>query len=55
MRIATVGDNCMDVYQASGKVYPGGNPVNVAVYLKGLGADAAYVGWVGSDPYGDQM
>jgi len=55
MRIATVGDNCMDVYQASGKVYPGGNPVNVAVYLKELGADSAYIGWVGSDTYGDKM
>ncbi|WP_026564770.1 fructoselysine 6-kinase [Bacillus sp. UNC41MFS5] len=55
MRIATVGDNCMDVYQASGKVYPGGNPVNVAVYLKELGVDSAYIGWVGSDSYGDKM
>jgi fructoselysine 6-kinase len=45
----------MDVYQASGKVYPGGNPVNVAVYLKELGADSSYIGWVGSDPYGAQM
>lgn len=55
MRIVTVGDNCMDVYQTSGKAYPGGNPVNVAVYLKGLGADSAYVGWIGSDQYGDIM
>ncbi|MEK3888819.1 fructoselysine 6-kinase [Bacillus sp. FSL K6-3431] len=55
MEIVTVGDNCMDVYQASGKIYPGGNPVNVAVYLKGLGADSAYIGWVGSDQYGDKM
>jgi fructoselysine 6-kinase len=55
MRIITIGDNCMDVYLASGKVYPGGNPVNVAVYLKGLGADSAYIGWVGSDQYGDEM
>ena len=55
MRIVTVGDNCMDVYQASGRVYPGGNPVNVAVYLKRLGADSSYVGWVGSDTYGNQM
>ncbi|MFD0698953.1 fructoselysine 6-kinase [Paenibacillus sp. GCM10027628] len=55
MKIVTVGDNCMDVYQASGKAYPGGNPVNVAVYLKGLGAETAYLGWVGSDPYGEIM
>ena len=55
MKIATVGDNCMDVYQASGKAFPGGNPVNVAVYLKELGADSSYIGWVGTDQYGDQM
>lgn len=55
MRIATVGDNCMDVYQSSGKVYPGGNPVNVAVYLKGLGAESSYTGWVGSDSFGENM
>jgi fructoselysine 6-kinase len=55
MRIVTVGDNCMDVYQASGKAYPGGNPVNVAVYLKDLGADSCYIGWVGCDSYGQLM
>jgi fructoselysine 6-kinase len=55
MKIVTVGDNCMDVYQSSGKAYPGGNPVNVAVYLGGLGAHTAYVGWVGSDQYADMM
>ncbi|MGF7031207.1 fructoselysine 6-kinase [Paenibacillus mucilaginosus] len=55
MRIVTVGDNCMDVYGAGGKAYPGGNPVNVAVYLSGLGAESAYVGWVGTDAYGKMM
>ncbi|KQL52821.1 fructoselysine kinase [Heyndrickxia shackletonii] len=55
MRVVTVGDNCMDVYQTSGEAYPGGNPVNVSVYLKNLGAETAYVGWVGSDQYGDTM
>lgn len=55
MRIVTVGDNCMDVYQSSKKAYPGGNPVNVAVYLSELGAKTAYIGWVGTDPYGELM
>ncbi|NRD77249.1 fructoselysine 6-kinase [Bacillus sp. BRMEA1] len=54
MKIVTVGDNCMDIY-SDGKAYPGGNPVNVAVYLKELGADSSYIGWVGTDPYGHQM
>lgn len=55
MRIVTVGDNCMDVYQSSGEACPGGNPVNVAVYLTEMGAETAYIGWVGTDPYGEMM
>ena len=31
-RLAAVGDNCMDVYDQTGEAFPGGNPVNVAVY-----------------------
>lgn len=55
MRIAAVGDNCMDVYQALGRAYPGGNPVNVAVYFTRLGGNASYTGAVGSDSYGRLM
>ncbi|MBW8349843.1 fructoselysine 6-kinase [Bacillus sp. IITD106] len=55
MTIVTVGDNCIDVYLPSGKAYPGGNPVNVAVYLKRLGARPAYIGWAGNDRYGEIM
>ena len=53
--IATVGDNCMDVYENTGKAYPGGNPVNVAVYLVRMGGKASYTGVVGSDDYGKLM
>ena len=52
MRIATVGDNCIDYYENLKTGYPGGNPVNVAVYLKRLGVEASYVGFVGNDDYG---
>lgn len=45
----------MDVYRSSGKACPGGNPVNVAVYLTELGAGTAYIGWVGNDRYGEIM
>ena len=55
MKIAAVGDNCMDVYSSLGQAYPGGNPVNVAVYMKRLGEQAAYIGIVGDDPYGQLM
>lgn len=55
MKIAAVGDNCMDVYENLGKAYPGGNPVNVAVYTVRLGGEASYTGVVGSDKYGKIM
>ena len=55
MRFATVGDNCVDAYESLGQFYPGGNPVNVAVYLKRLGEDASYTGVVGDDKYGQVM
>lgn len=52
MKIGAVGDNCMDVYKQLGKAFPGGNPVNVAVYCVRLGANASYTGVVGNDEYG---
>lgn len=55
MRIATAGDNCIDFYESIGKGYPGGNPVNVAVYFSRLGEKAAYVGVVGDDNSGAFM
>ncbi|MGN7400844.1 fructoselysine 6-kinase [Cytobacillus praedii] len=53
MRIGAVGDNCMDVYKQAGKAFPGGNPVNVAVYCVRLGVEASYTGVVGTDDYGE--
>lgn len=55
MAIATVGDNCMDVYARQGQAFPGGNTVNVAVYLRRLGKPVSYTGAVGDDIYGQQM
>lgn len=55
MKLAAVGDNCMDVYDNTGKAYPGGNPVNVAVYFVRLGGAASYTGVVGTDQYGTLM
>jgi len=52
LKIATVGDNCMDVYENLGKAYPGGNPVNVSVYFTRMGGEASYTGVVGTDGYG---
>lgn len=55
MKIAAVGDNCMDVYNNLNKSFPGGNPVNVAVYSVRLGGEASYTGVVGDDKYGQIM
>ena len=53
MRLAAIGDNCVDFYEKQGWAYPGGNAVNVAVYGRQLGMDAAYLGWIGTDNFGD--
>ena len=36
IRVAAIGDNCIDYYDSLNESYPGGNPVNVAVYIKVL-------------------
>lgn len=55
MKIAAVGDNCMDVYENLNQAFTGGNPVNVAVYFVRLGGEASYIGAVGDDKYGKIM
>ena len=57
MKLAAVGSNCIDFYQNidNGKAYPGGGPVNMAVYTVRNGGQASYIGPVGSDEYGRIM
>lgn len=55
INIATVGDNCIDLYHESGEAFPGGNPVNVAVYIRRMGGESSYTGLVGTDDYGSFM
>lgn len=55
VRIAAVGDNCIDYYDQTGEAYAGGNPVNVAVYTVRLGGQASYTGAVGDDANGNFM
>ncbi|WP_249523484.1 PfkB family carbohydrate kinase [Modestobacter marinus] len=52
VRVAGVGDNVVDRYEALGTTFPGGNCVNVAVFAARAGAAAAYVGAVGQDADG---
>jgi fructoselysine 6-kinase len=57
MKLAAVGSNCVDFYQnvEGGKAYPGGGPVNMAVYTVRLGGEASYIGPVGNDDFGALM
>lgn len=49
MRVIGLGDNVVDKYLHTNTYYPGGNCVNFSVYAKQLGAEAAYLGVLGSD------
>lgn len=55
IRVAAIGDNCIDYYDSMNESYPGGNPVNVAVYIKRLGGESSYTGAVGTDEFGEIM
>lgn len=55
MKLVTAGDNCIDYYINTGKGFPGGNPVNVAVYAKRYISDVSYIGVVGDDENGKVM
>jgi sugar/nucleoside kinase (ribokinase family) len=52
MRVLGFGDNIVDRFVDRGIDYPGGNSVNVAVYARRLGMDAAYLGVFGDDALG---
>ncbi|MCR9815654.1 fructoselysine 6-kinase, partial [Vibrio parahaemolyticus] len=57
MKLIALGSNCIDYYVniENGKPYPGGGPVNMAVYVVRLGGCASYLGPVGDDEYGRYM
>lgn len=55
MKFCCVGDNCIDYYVEEKIAKPGGNPVNVAVYVRKLGGDSSYIGAVGTDDFGRVM
>lgn len=55
MKLVAIGDNCVDYYPATDKSFPGGNAVNVAVYYRRMGGEAAYIGAVGNDKFGKMM
>ncbi len=52
MRLLGVGDNVVDRYRDLGQMFPGGNALNVAVAARRGGADASYLGAIGTDRAG---
>lgn len=55
MAIVAVGDNISDCYVDMGRIYPGGNAVNVAVAVARANGRASYIGVVGTDARGDLL
>lgn len=52
MRLLCIGDNVVDLYPDLGRMYAGGNAVNVAIHARRAGAQSAYWGVVGQDQAG---
>ena len=48
-----LGDNVVDKYMDTGIMYPGGQALNFAIYVKMLGAQSAYLGVFGNDYVAD--
>ncbi len=52
MKVLGFGDCCVDYYIHKKTAYPGGNALNVAVFAGENGAQAAFLGTVGTDAIG---
>lgn len=55
MRVAAIGDNCIDIYPKLGKAYPTGNAVDFAVNMRKLDVPTSMVGITGRDANGTWM
>jgi len=55
MRVAAIGDNCIDVYPKLGRQYPTGNAVDFAVNIRKLGFPTSLISVTGSDQNGAWM
>lgn len=50
--VVAFGDNVVDCYTDQGTMYPGGNTLNLSVFIQRFGGKGAYIGAVGDDPAG---
>jgi len=55
MKVAAMGDNCIDIYPKLGRKYPTGNVVDTGVNLRKLGIPVSIISTTGSDENGRWM
>lgn len=55
MRVAAIGDNCIDIYKKLGKQYPTGNVVDTGINIHKLGIPVSIISTTGSDENGRWM
>jgi fructoselysine 6-kinase len=55
VKLLGLGDSVVDCYIHTNTMYPGGNALNVAVFARRFGLEAAYLGYVGTDRAGDHI
>lgn len=55
MKVAAIGDNCIDVYERLGRKYPTGNVVDTGVNIQKLGIPVSVISTTGSDENGTWM
>lgn len=55
MKVACLGDNCVDLYKNLNRYYCTGNVVDFGVHMKRLGIDTSIITTTGSDCFGLQM
>lgn len=54
-KLLAVGVGLVDVYAFEGRMYPGGNELNLAWYARELGAESSFIGVFGSDEIGRSL
>lgn len=55
MNVLGIGDNVCDKYRHLGKMFPGGQALNIAVYARKSGHIAGYLGVFGKDDVGNHV
>jgi fructoselysine 6-kinase len=55
VKIVAMGDNVVDCYLSRNSMFPGGNCLNVSVFIQKFGGSSAYVGAIGRDAAGQAI